>query len=291
MTPSLITSPGLEPLAEELNALCDAQHFTTSFALRHLPTGSEIGRDAEVVTASASTRKILFMAAALAAVNEGKLSLDEELTLTPDLMEGPVSGILYFLTPGLKFPLRDAIVLMIILSDNVCTSLVGERVGLPAISSYAARLGMKGTTIREIVPPRHMPITSDFDFVGQTTPNDQITLLQAILDGTADADAAARIGLTPDLCAYAIKVLGQQQYRTRIPALLPRTTFFAGKTGTGRQGAMDVGIVYSDGIPLYAIAVYASELPVTLPDGRSGHAIADTIIAALSRLAWDHFQL
>lgn len=281
--------PALAPLADRINALCDRQEFRSSFAIHHFASGQSIGRNAEVMTASASTRKILFMMAALAAAHDGRLSLDETVELTPELMEGPVSGVLYFMTPGLKFPLRDALVLMIIMSDNVCTSLVGDRVGVAAINAYAERLGMRGTLIREIVPPRHMPHDADFDFVGQTTPADQILLLRAILDGTRDAGAAAAMGVTPELCAYALEVLGWQRYRERIPALLPTNCHVANKTGTGRQGVMDAGIVYHDGQPLFAIAAYTADVPPALSDGAAGHVAAAHLIARISRMAWDHF--
>lgn len=289
--PIIFAGPALVQLSKRLNILCDAQEFRTAFAIRNLITGQEVLRDADVVTASASTRKILFLVTALAAVADGRIALDDEVTYTPELAEGPVSGILYFLTPGLKLPFRDALVLMIILSDNVCTSLVGDRLGVEMINAQARRIGMDNTLIREIVPPRHMPPEADFDFVGQTTPSDQIRLLQAILDGTTSSEAADRIGLTPDLCAYAIKVMGQQQYRQRIPGLLPRNTFVASKTGTGRQGTMDAGIVYHDGKPLYVIAVYASELSKRLSNGEDGHVTADSVIAKLSRFTWDEFTL
>lgn len=288
--PILTGDPALQPLALRINKLCDEQEFRCSFAIDNLISGERIGRDADRVTASASTRKILFMAAALAAAHAGRIDLDEEVELLEELTEGPVSGLLYFLTPGLRFPLRDAIVLMIIMSDNVCTSLVGDRVGLAAINDYAQRLGMSGTLIREIVPPRHMPDDADFDFVGQTTASDQNLLLRAILSGSTNPKAAEAIGLTAELCAYALRVLGWQRYRNRIPALLPTNCHVANKTGTGRQGAMDAGIVYRDSVPFFAISAFTTDVSPALSDGAAGHAAADLLIARIARLVWDHFS-
>ncbi|WP_157961626.1 serine hydrolase [Acuticoccus kandeliae] len=280
----------LAPLARRLAEICDAQPFETSFEMLENATGARIGREATRPTPSASTRKILFMAAALAAVKEGRLDLMQPMTMTAEHQGGPVSGLCAFLTPGLTMPLRDAIVLMIVISDNVGTSLVGEATGLDAINAYARRIGMEGTTIRGIVQPRDMPEWSDFDFVAETTAADQVHLLAALLDGCDSEAAAARIGLDPALCRLAIDILGWQRLRERIPGLLPTGTRVANKTGTGTYGVMDAGIVFDGGRPLYTLAVFTRAIPWERPDGLPGHAMANRAVAELSRACWDHLR-
>lgn len=274
-------------LEQRLQALCDAQPFVTRFHVRHLASGTSIARDGGTPTPSASTRKIAYLMAALHAVHEGRLDLGETLELEPRLLDGVVSGVFYFMTPGLKFPLRDALVQMIITSDNTCTSLIGERLGVPALNAFCARAGMSGTRIRHIVPPRELPVDSDFDFVAETTADDQVHLLEQILRGADDAAAATALGCTPALCRMALDILSWQGYRTLIPGLLPIDTRVAHKTGSGRNGMMDAGIVYRRGAPLYAIAAYTDRVPWTLPDGLPGHAAATHTIASISRACWD----
>lgn len=276
-------------LAKRLDAFGDQQGFRISWCVKNLHSGESFGRAAETPTPSASTRKILYMMAALKAVHDGALSLDEPVTMTDYLTTGVVSGVLYFMTPGLTFPMRDAVVQMIITSDNVCTTLVGERLGVAAINAYAQAAGMTGTTVNHIVPPREMPIDSDFDFVARTTPADQVRLLEAIVAGAADEDAAARVGVTSALCRLGLDILSWQRFREMIPGLLPIDTRVCSKTGGGRNGVMDAGVVYRAGKPLYAIGAYTDAVPWTMPDGLPGHAMARRAIAQLSRECWDFF--
>jgi beta-lactamase class A len=146
---------------------------------------------------------------------------------------------------------------------------------------------MTGTTIHHAVPPRDMPVEAVFDFVASTTPNDQGLLLEAILAGRDDAGAAARLGVTPKLCAMAIEIMTWQAFREGIPGLLPTGTVVANKTGTGKNGKMDAGIVFRDGEPFYVISAYTDRVPAAMPDGLPGLAIASATIARLSRACWE----
>jgi beta-lactamase class A len=276
-----------QDLVARLNAICDAQPFITSWHYRNLLTGDRANRAGSVPTPSASTRKIAYLMAALREVHAGRLDLHEPVVLTEELTRGAVSGVMYFMTPGLTFPMRDALVQMIITSDNTCTSLVGDRITIPGLNAFCALAGMTGTVIRHVVPPRDMPVESNFDFVAQTTPNDQAHLLQQILDGSTQQAVADRLGVTPELCRMALQFLGWQRYRNSIPALLPGDAHVANKTGTGRNGQMDAGIVYRDGKPLFILAAYTHKVPRALPDGMPGHAVSNNTIALLARACWE----
>ncbi|WP_414644200.1 serine hydrolase [Bosea sp. (in: a-proteobacteria)] len=257
-------------------------------AIEDLRDGSRIGIEAERQVPSASTRKIAFMMAAFRAVHEGRLSLDEPVVAEARFQEGIPSGTFYYMTPGLTFPLRDAIMQMIVTSDNICTAIVGERLPAEEITAFCRSVGMIGTEIRFTVPPREMPQDVSFDFVASTTAADQVTLLRLILDGSeGNAAALRKLGCSAELCRLALDMLSWQAYRTMIPLLLPNGARVCHKTGTGRNGKMDAGIVYRDGRPLFAIAAYAYDVAPTLPDGMPGYAAAMLAIGRLSRTCWD----
>lgn len=277
----------MEDVAAALNAICDAQPFQTSWHLKHLATGAAASRCGDVPVPSASTRKIAFMMATLAAVHAGRLRLDERLVAEARFMQGVASGVLYYMTPGFTLSLRDAIVQMIVCSDNVCTGLIGERMPVAELQAFCDRAGMTGTRINAAVPPRDMPEDTVFDFVAQTTPDDQARLMQLILDGSGDEAVAAALGVTSDLCRMALQIMSWQAFREGIPGLLPTGTVVANKTGGGKNGKMDVGLVYRDGAPLFILAAYTDKVPPALPDGMPGLAIASRTIAHLSRAAWD----
>jgi beta-lactamase class A len=275
-------------LAENLNAICDALPFTTRWSFRNLRTGARANRAGAETTPSASTRKIAYLIAALRDVQQGRIDLTEPVVVTEDLMAGAVSGVFYNMTPGLTFPFRDALLQMIITSDNTCTTRVGERVTVPRLNEFCRSVGMKGTVIRHVVPPRDMPVDSNFDFVGETTADDQVHLLGLILEAQAgDAKALTTLGITQPLAKLALDIPGWQTLRMKIPGLLPPGTRVANKTGTGRNGAMDAGIVYRDGEPLYILAAYTHDVPQVMPDGLPGPAASIQTIARLSRACWD----
>ncbi len=181
----------MRDLAQRLNDLCDALPFQTSWYLKDLTTGATSDRRGDVPVPSASTRKISIMMAALAAVHAGKLSLDQKVTVEAKYQDND-SGTFQHLTPGFWITFRDALVMMIIVSDNTSTGMVVDQVGLEAIQRYCESLGMKGTIHRFGIPPRLGP-DHTLDQVTSTTPNDQGLLLELILRGTTDAGG----GLAP----------------------------------------------------------------------------------------------
>src|SRR5512145_3402029 len=125
----------IHDLARQLNGLCDALPFQSSWYLKDLVTGETADRAGAVPVPSASTRKISIMMAALAAVHAGKLSLDQKVTIDARYQDND-SGTFQHLTPGFWITLRDAMVMMIIVSDNTCTGTVVDLVGLANVQRY-----------------------------------------------------------------------------------------------------------------------------------------------------------
>ncbi len=275
----------MRELTPKLNALCDALPFQTSWYLKDLVTGERADRLGDTPVPSASTRKISIMMAALKAVHDGKLSLDQKVTIEAKYQDND-SGTFQHLTPGFWITFRDALVMMIIVSDNTCTGTVVDMVGLDAIQRYCDAAGMTRTVHRFGIPPKLGP-EHTLEQVTTTTPNDQGLLLEAMLLGAEDKAAAARLGVTPELCRLGLDILSWQKLKTRLPSQLPLGTKVAHKTGTGSRGYMDAGIVYRDGTPLYILTMYTEHVPAALPDGTPGFTAAYQLMGKMARLAWD----
>src|SRR5437868_2693533 len=143
----------MQDLVKRLNALCDAVPFQASWYLKDLATGARADRLGDVPVPSASTRKISIMMAALAAVHAGKLSLDQRVTVDAKYQDND-SGTFQHLTPGFWITLRDAMVMMIIVSDNTCTGHVVDLVGLANVQRYTEAVGLTGTVHRYGIPPK-----------------------------------------------------------------------------------------------------------------------------------------
>jgi beta-lactamase class A len=272
-------------LTKRLDALCDDVAFQSSWYLKDLASGERADRAGGVPVPSASTRKTSIMMAALAAVHAGKLALDQKVTIDAKYQNND-SGTFQHLTPGFWITLRDALVMMIIVSDNTCTGTVVDLVGLENVQRYCEAIGMTGTKHRFGIPPR-LGRDHTLEQVTTTTPNDQGLLLELILKGTTDAGVATRLQGTPDLCKLAIDILSWQKLKTRLPSLLPLGTKVAHKTGTGSRGYMDAGIVFKEGQPLFVLTAYTDHVPEMLRDGTPGFAAAYQLIGRMARLCWD----
>jgi beta-lactamase class A len=274
----------------KLNAICEALPFIVRFFIKNMRSGEVFSRGADDETPSASTRKTSIMMAALKAVHDGRLDLDEPISYEQRLRDEVASGVFRYLTPGIVISLRDAIVVMMVLSDNVCTKMVLERLTLDEVNGYCKSIGMAGTHHRFLIPPLALSPDHALSAVTTTTASDQARLLEAILAAQQSNAAAAKLGSSVELCEFAMQTLKRQIFRYGIPSRLPYDTEIAGKSGRGKRGRMDAGIVFRDGLPLYVIAAFTDHVALAMDDGTPGYTISLETIGKLSRICWDSFR-
>ena len=274
----------MNELAGRLNTLCDALPFQTSWYLKDLATGERADRLGDVPVPSASTRKISILMAALKAVHDGKLALDQKVVIEAKYQDND-SGTFQHLTPGFWITLRDAMVMMIIVSDNTCTGHVVDLVGLANLQRYTEAVGLTATVHRYGIPPKTGP-DNTLDRVTTTTASDQGLLLELILKGTDDPAAAAQLQCTTALCRLGLDILSWQKLKTRLPSLLPLGTKVAHKTGTGHRCYNDAGIIFKGDRPLCILTAYTVSVPDTVSDGTPGFAAAYRVIGRMAQLAY-----
>lgn len=279
----------MESLVRRLNALCEDQPFTTTWYLKDLATGESADRDGHLVIPSASTRKIAIMMAVFRLIARGELDLSQPLLIDGRYHKND-SGCFRYLTPGFSITLRDAITMMIVISDNVCTPMVVDVVGLDEVNAFCREIGMTGTTHRHGLPPA-LPYDHHVDATNTTTAADVGLLLDLIVQGAASGEAARRLGTTPELCQQALEIMSGQQFRSKLPSLLPSGTKVAHKDGTGVGGRdfSDVGVVYHGGEPRFILCAYTDWVPKTMPDGLPGHSAAKRHMGMLCRTCFDAF--
>jgi len=84
-------------------------------------------------------------------------------------------------------------------------------------------------------------------------------------------------------------ILTWQKLNWRLPALLPKGTVVAHKTGTGQEWRYnnDAGIIFQGKNPLFILTVYTENVPLEMPDGLPGYIIAGYHIAKLCRTCWN----
>lgn len=276
-------------LEQRLNVIADKQGFDIHWQIYCTAENQKYNRGEKIILPSASVRKISIMMAAFNAVYEGRLKLDSPVTITAELQKNIVSGICQYMTPGLVIPMRDAILQMIITSDNICTYEVMKSMELNDLTDYCKQIGMVDTIHRTKLPPLGLSARHSLQKVTTTTNADQVMILDLILRGTKDERVARALGVSIELCKMALDFLTWQRFRTMIPRLLPTGTVTACKSGWGERGWMDSGIIFKGEQPLYIMSATTDKVPVTMPDGLPGRVAATRAIAEISRACWDEF--
>jgi beta-lactamase class A len=268
--------------ARALTRLTETQPFAVSWYLKDIAAGREWAHDPERLIATRSTRKVAIMMTLLSSVARGEYALEQPIVI-PEEYQRTTFGVTQSQLAKPTLRLHDAMALMIVVSDNGCTGAIVDLLGLDRINDWCRSFGMSHTIHRMGMPLQ----TADLGTNTVSAAVDQARLLETILLGSRNEDAAERLGCRSVHCAMALRVLRGQQLRGKIPGLLPAAATVAHKDGTGPGMHHDTGIVFRGDNPSYLLCAYTFDVPDTLDGGEPGHAVASRFIAKLSRSAWD----
>ncbi len=194
----------------------------------------------------------------------GELDPEARVTVRArDVVRG--AGVLFELHPGLRLSLRDLARLMIVVSDNTASNLLLDRLGLPAVNALLGSLGAASTAVNRKF--MHMPGPAGDNV---TTAADCARIMKALWEGRVLQDPWRE---------EALEILRRQQYREKIPMMLPISAVVGNKTGELDGVRHDVGIVEDRGKSFI--------LAVLTRDGREPWEV-DNRIARISRWCYDH---
>lgn len=276
-------SPKLE---DRIAPLARAHKGKVAVAVKHLGTGEEFYLNADAVMPTASLIKLPVMVEAYWQAHEGKVKLDAALTLTKDdKVQG--SGILTgHFSDGATFPLRDAVRLMIVFSDNTATNMVLDRIGLPSTNARMAKLGLTETRVNAKVFRADTRIDQERGKkygLGTTTAREMVRLLELIDAGKV---------VTPAACREMLGHLKACDDREKMTRFLPPGTVVAHKTGSVNASKTDAGIVYvpdpADKKKTHPVAVC-----VLTDENDDKRWVADNAaqvtIGKIAREVYDHF--
>src|SRR6201986_3300006 len=162
---------------------------------KNLDTGAEYSLSGDEPVRTASTIKLAVMVEAFARVAEGKAKWTDELVLGKAARYGG-SGVLPNLTDGLRLTLRDAVALMMNVSDNTATNMVLDLLTTDAVNERMDSLGFKQTRIMRRVggggESREGKIESNKRFgLGRTSPHEMVTLMEKLERGEGVSAAAS----------------------------------------------------------------------------------------------------
>jgi len=221
---------------------------------KNLDTGAmyELAGDERVSTAS--TIKIAVMVEAFARVSEGKAKWTDELVLTKEKKVGG-SGILNEFGDGLHLTLRDAVTLMMIMSDNTATNLVIDVLTADAVNVRMASLGLNETRLMRRVFGGGESVEGKKEEskrfgLGRTTPHEMVTLIEKLERGEIISPAASKEMIELMKREQGANGIWREQWR------LPKAT----KSGALDALRSNIGIIYHPRGRI-VLAITCSEMP------------------------------
>ncbi|HET8637578.1 MAG TPA: serine hydrolase [Acidobacteriaceae bacterium] len=243
-------------LTAKLQSIISGFHGDVSFYAHDLATGRTVAINADQTVQTASVIKLAILYEALQQIRAGRVHFNDPLTLQhDDQVEG--SGVLLFFDTPLHITFKDALTLMIALSDNTAANLSMEHVGIKNVDDRLVSLGLKNTWLyREVFKPATGPMPADQKQfgLGKTTAREMAELMQRFATcnlGPAPAAAVAGVPSDKELCDAALHMLKVQFYRDSIPRYLEGdnppagVTDIANKTGSLNHVRNDVGAVFT----------------------------------------------
>jgi beta-lactamase class A len=189
-------STAAQSLDDQVKPIVAGFKGKVSLFAKNLDTGETYGLNPDERVRTASTIKIAVMIEAFARVAEGKAKWTDEVVLTKDKKVSG-SGILNELSDGLRLTLRDAVNLMMILSDNTATNLVLDVLTTDAVNARMESLGFKQIKIMRRVgsggesAAGKDPENKKFG-LGMATPHEMVLVMEKLERGQVISPATSK---------------------------------------------------------------------------------------------------
>ncbi len=244
-------------LDDQVKPLVSAFKGKVSLFAKNLDTGETYALNADDRVRTASTIKIAVMIEAFARVDKGDLKWTDEVVVTKEKKVSG-SGILTELSDGLHLTLRDAVNLMMILSDNTATNLVLDVLTTDAVNSRMESLGFKNIKImRKIGSGGESAAGKDPENkkygLGMATPREMVLVMEKLDRGEI---------ISPAVSKEMIELMKREQGRNAIGRSLWDVPM-ASKYGALDRLRSSIAILYTKKGKI-AMAISCDEMPETM---------------------------
>lgn len=163
---------------------------------------------------AASVIKAAIMACLLEDAAQGRTSLQKMVSVDTSNMVGG-AGVLFEMAPR-SYALSELCRLMMVVSDNTASNACLREVGMERFNEFCRRRGYQAEIERYFMSP----VVDGRD--NRMTAASAAKIL---------ADLYGGLGLTSELREFAVESLRRQQYREKIPLMLPPEVVVGHKTG------------------------------------------------------------
>ncbi len=175
---------------------------------------------------------------------------------------------------GKTMTVRELAYWMIIKSSNLATNLLVDVVGIPTIQGALDELEVDGLRVLRGVEDSR---AFEAGLNNEVTANGLLKLLRLIADGRAYSQKASD---------EMLEILLDQQFRSGIPAGLPKAARVAHKTGNISTVHHDAGIVYLDGRKPYVLVIL-TQFPAEQGRGTAVAEVSRDIFNTLAGSSYD----
>jgi beta-lactamase class A len=271
----------LTELESQLHRIGSAYSGKWTYALTDLGSGERIGLGGDDVMPTASLIKVPILVSLYRAVHEGSIRLADRIRYRED-QRCLGSGVLIHLTPGVEMAVRDAAVLMIVISDNVATNMVIDLVGPERVNETMRRLGLNKTTLFQRLGDSKAGL--DARKMSVSTGREMARLLELIARGEA---------VSPEASEDMLRIMRRQDYRHELSRLLPwnelnkldnhKENWVAEKGGSFLNGIRASGAIFHGPRGTFVLASFCEG--GTRP-GSGRNAEGNELLGELGYAAW-----
>jgi len=130
----------------KIEEICNSFDGKVAVFYRDLKSGTEININSDEPWEGASCLKVFVLLELLNQVKSNTLKLSDKIKYErSDYTEG--SGIMRYLDTGTEFSIKDLATLMMIISDNIATNILMDKIGIPNINNHIKEIGLSKTIV------------------------------------------------------------------------------------------------------------------------------------------------
>ena len=210
------------PLQQTLESIAAQHRGDVALFAENLKTGQTASIHADEVVQTASVIKLAILYEAIQQIRSEDAHFSDPLVMH-QADQVPRSGVLLFFDTPMTLTLKDALTMMIAMSDNTATNLVIDHLGLTRINHRIQKLGLTNTYLyRKVFRPAEGPVPDDHKRfgLGKTTPREMAVLMRKIATCDLAAPGTPSNPNDQQLCDVMLHMLRNQFYRGGIPRYL-----------------------------------------------------------------------
>lgn len=205
-------------LKKEVTKIINGKGGFYSIYYKDLKNGNSFGIDEHQVETGASVNKVPIVAALYLLGNQGKINLDDRVTIQQDDLQDYGTGSLRYQKMPQTYSLRNLAKLSLKESDNTAAHILSVRIGEDVVQKFVDDWGMTQTRMAD----------------NQTSAYDMSLLFEKIYKGEITNSANTK---------ELLEFMTETETEDRLPKKLPSSTKIYHKSGDGEGFIHDVGIV------------------------------------------------